>query len=721
MDPTPDALLNILLQNRGKPLSGRQILSQFELSRDQRQHALRLLDAMADEGLVRRVKKGLYALPKSSDMVTGTISIHRQGFGFVAPEAGDREDVFVPARFLREVMDGDRVAVSVQRSSRGGFEGRIIRVLERAHRQIVGTWQPGPDGGAVLPSDPALSRAIRLSGPPPAEARPGFLVVVAIEQYPDRRLPPRGSVIEVLGDPSDPQVEILAVAHKYALPREFSDTALEQAQAAAVGIKAEDLDGREDLRDRLFVTIDGETAKDFDDAVAVMREAHGAIRLWVAIADVGHYVVPGAPLDRDALDRGTSVYFPGTCLPMLPEALSNGICSLQPEVDRLVLTAEMLFDVRGNRLDSRFYPAVICSKARLTYTEVAAVLTGEETRNPALSDPLIPELHTMEELALRLQKMRTQRGSLDFDLPEPEIVLDLQGQPDQILRAERTVAHRIIEEFMLAANEAVATYLADRDLPVLYRVHEPPDMEKLLAFQTFLSHFNVGLVLGDGGVRPEALQEVLEAVRDRPEERMVNQLLLRSMKQARYSADNPGHFGLASDCYCHFTSPIRRYPDLVVHRILRQALAGRGRLPGTGELARLGDLLSQKERRAMEAEREIVALKRCQFMHDKVGEVFEACVSDVQPFGIFVELTDVFVEGLVHISSLDDDYYEFDEELHRLVGQRRRRIFRIGDPLKVRLVKVDLERRELDFELEDVTSAAPRSDRGRRSKKRRKS
>jgi ribonuclease R len=325
----------------------------------------------------------------------------------------------------------------------------------------------------------------------------------------------------------------------------------------------------------------------------------------------------------------------------------------------------------------------------------------------------------MEELAGYLLSMRHRRGSLDFDLPEPEIVLDLQGRPDQILRAERTIAHRIIEEFMLAANEAVATFLTDRNIPLLYRVHEAPDSEKLVAFQEFLAHFNIGLVVTDGSVSPERLQKVLETVQGRPEERMINQFLLRSMKQARYSSDNLGHFGLASDCYCHFTSPIRRYPDLIVHRILRKVLGVRKAAPSTLSLEELGDLTSQRERRAMEAEREIVALKRCQFMLDKTGQEFDACVADVQPFGIFVELQDIFVEGLVHVASLNDDYYEFDEELHRLVGQRRRRIFRIGDRVKVRLVKVNLERRELDFELEGMSVAAATRGSGRRKSKKR--
>ena len=703
MIPTPDFLLDLFRRQKGKPLSGRQVLAHFDLDRKERQETLALLDALVEEGLLRRARKGHYLAARSGQVVTGIVSVHRDGYGFVAPEQGQGPDVFIPARYLRGVMNGDRVAIQVGPAPRGGVQGQVVRVLNRAHQQLLGRLQEGGRHGMVIPSDPALSFAIPLAAPPPDKALPGFLVLVRIDRYPDRTGGPLGTVVEVLGDPADPQVEILAIAHKFDLPHRFSRQVEDLARQIPQVVTAAECQGRTDLRQLDIVTIDGETAKDFDDAVAVKREERGTIRLWVAIADVGHYVPEGGPIDVEALERATSVYFPGACLPMLPETLSNGICSLRPDEDRLALVAEMLFSGDGRRLEARFYPAVMRSCARLTYREVAAAL---EDRLDADS-PLVlrrDQFQVMAELAERLMAMRRRRGSLDFDLPEPEIVLDLQGRPDQILRSERTLAHRIIEEFMLAANEAVAGFLADREIPLLYRIHEPPELEKLQRFQEFLSHFNIGLELQDDTVNPRELQAVLDRVSGHPEERMVNQLLLRSMRQARYSEDNAGHFGLAADCYCHFTSPIRRYPDLVVHRILRQALSEEGvsarfkqnlerNLPG------LGEVTSQRERRAMEAERDSVALKRCQFMEDKIGEEFEALVADVQPFGFFVELIDVFVEGLVHVSSLDDDYYEFEEHLHRLVGQRRRRLFRIGDAVRVKLVRVNLDRRELDFEL----------------------
>jgi ribonuclease R len=415
-------------------------------------------------------------------------------------------------------------------------------------------------------------------------------------------------------------------------------------------------------------------------------------------------VAEGSPVDQEAYERGTSVYFPGKCIPMLPEKLSNGICSLNPNVERLAMTAEMLFDRQGHRLESRFYPSVICSRARLTYTEVAAMVLQEDPATTARFPEIYPHLLVMAELAQRLTAMRRQRGSLDFDLPEAEIVLDLQGRPENIVRAERNLAHRLIEEFMLAANEAVATFLAGRGAPFLYRIHEPPATERLQSFQEFIGHFNYGISLEKGSVDPRKLQELLAGLEGKPEERMINQVLLRCMKQANYSPENVGHFGLAADLYCHFTSPIRRYPDLVVHRVLRQVFTA-GKMPAKRKahlqevLPAMGEHTSQRERRAMEAEREIVSLKKCQFMADKVGEVFSGFVSGVQPFGFFVELKDLFVEGLVHISSIADDFYVFEEDLHRLVGQHRRRIFQIGDEVQVTVAKVDLDRREIDFVL----------------------
>lgn len=704
---SPIDILEFLQQQARHPLTAQEILEQFSLSRPQRQAAMRLLRSLVDEGVLVHIKGDRYSLPRQINLVTGTVSAHRDGYGFVSPARGEGADVFIPARFMREVMNGDRVVVRVEHGLRSGRpEGRIIRVLERAHRTLVGRFEAGRRFGYVVPADPRLGTDLLIPRGTARQVRPGQMVVARIDTYPGRNRSAEGTIVEVLGDPADPEVEILIIAHKYGLPVEFPGEVLAAAATVPERVEEADRQGREDLRQLPTVTIDGETAKDFDDAVSVRREEDGRIRLWVSIADVGHYVAEGSPVDLEAYERATSVYFPGKCLPMLPEKLSNGICSLNPNVERLAMTAEMLFDRQGHRLESRFYPSVICSRARLTYTEVAAMVVQEEPAPIARYPEIYPHLLVMAELAQRLTAMRRQRGSLDFDLPEAEIVLDLQGRPENIVRAERNLAHRLIEEFMLAANEAVATFLAGRGAPLLYRVHEPPSAEKLQSFQEFIGHFNYGISLEKGSVDPRKLQELLAGLEGKPEERMINQVLLRCMKQAQYSPENVGHFGLAADLYCHFTSPIRRYPDLVVHRVLRQVLTA-GKMPEKRKarlqevLPAMGEHTSQRERRAMEAEREIVSLKKCQFMADKVGAVFAGFVSGVQPFGFFVELKDLFIEGLVHISSIADDFYVFEEDLHRLVGQHRRRIFQIGDAMQVTVAKVDLDRREIDFVLAD--------------------
>lgn len=705
-------LLDFLQGQARHPLTAREILDHFSLSRPQRQAALRLLKSLVEEGALAHIKGDRYSLPRSINLVTGTVSAHRDGYGFVSPASGEGGDVFIPARFMREVMHGDRVVVRVEHGFRSGRpEGRIIRVLERAHRTVVGRFEVGRRFGYVVPADPRLGTDLFIPKAASRQVRPGQMVVARIDTYPGRNRSAEGTIIEVLGDPADPEVEILTIAHKYGLPVEFPGEVLAAVASVPDVVNEDDRRGREDLRLLPTVTIDGETAKDFDDAVSVRQESDGKVRLWVSIADVGHYVREGSPVDLEAYERGTSVYFPGKCLPMLPEKLSNGICSLNPAVDRLTMTAEMLFDRDGRRLDSRFYPAVIRSQARLTYTEVAAMLVENDAATIDRYPDIYPHLQVMAELAQRLTAMRRRRGSLDFDLPEAEIVLDLQGRPENIVRAERNLAHRLIEEFMLAANEAVATFLAGRDAPLLYRVHEPPSTEKLQAFQEFIGHFNYGISLDKGSVDPRRLQQLLVELEGKPEERMINQVLLRSMKQAHYSPENVGHFGLAADLYCHFTSPIRRYPDLVVHRALRQVLTA-GKLPDKHKahlqevLPAMGEHTSQRERRAMEAEREIVSLKKCQFMADKVGEVFPGFVSGVQPFGFFVELEDLFVEGLVHISSIPDDFYVFEEDLQRLLGQHRRRIFQVGGEVQVTVAKVDLDRREIDFVLAGEESAS---------------
>ncbi|TFG85820.1 MAG: ribonuclease R, partial [Gemmatimonadales bacterium] len=638
---------------------------------------------------------------RGATTITGTLVLHRDGYGFVTPEQmPGAEDLFIPARFVRPAMHGDRVLVSLERGLRGRPEGHVVRVLERARATLLGRFEVAAGVPRLIPLDPQLRESCLIPPDGGGGAREGEVVLARIETYPGRERLATARVVEILGAADDPAVEIRVAAERFGLPYVFPPEVLAAAAAIPQQIGDAELQGREDLRPLPFVTIDGETAKDCDDAVAVARLPQSGYRLWVAIADVASYVPAGSAIDREALNRGTSVYFPGSCLPMLPEALSNGICSLNPKADRLVMVAELDFDRSGMRQASRFYPGVIHSRARLTYTEVAAVIVGRDPEVSSRLSALVESLEVMRELAeLRIAR-RHERGSLDFDLPEAEIILGLRGRPEQIVRAERNLAHRLIEEFMLAANEAVAEYLERQKVPLVYRIHEPPAEEKLYAFQEFLGHFNQGLAIPVEGIKPKLLQELLERVAGTPEEALINHVLLRSLPQARYSVENRGHFGLAASCYCHFTSPIRRFPDLIVHRLLRRPLlspAREGRLPAS--LEEMAERSSHCERRAMEAERDIVSLKKCQYMLERIGEEHEGLVASVQPFGFFVELKDIFVEGLVHIASLGDDYYQFDEATHSLTGMSRRRRFTIGDPVTILVHKVDPARREIDFRL----------------------
>ncbi len=693
----------------GEPLRLRDLLVACHVVRGgkERQAVLETLAELHREGVVERLAGSRYVLAQQSvATMTGTLSVHRDGYGFVTPEGGG-EDIFVPARFLRENLHGDRVEVNLVPSRYGNRrEGRIVRTVERGTTTVIGRYQLQGRYASVVPDDgrlPMLSIPAGAAG----RAREGETVVAELASYPVGGRPATGRVTEVLGRPDDPEVEVLTAIRRHGLPDRFPPDTLAEAGKVPQELQEADLAGRTDLRELLTVTIDGETARDFDDAVSVRREGTG-IRLWVSIADVAHYVRPGSPLDREAYVRGTSVYFPDRCLPMLPEQLSNGICSLNPNVERLAMTAEMLFDAAGTVRESTFYPSVIKSAARLTYTLVRQIVADKDAGERDRYRQLVPDLELMLELAERLTSRRRERGSIDFDLPEPQIILDLQGETMAIVKAERNVAHRIIEEFMLAANEAVATFLAHREVPTLYRIHEPPDPAKLDEFREFVSHFGYQLPVKEGKITPGALQQFLVQADGRPEERMVNQLLLRCMKQARYAAENVGHFGLAAPLYTHFTSPIRRYPDLVVHRVLKGMLAGTLR---KGERERLAEILpetadhtSKRERLAMEAEREVVELKKVQFMRDKVGEEYDGFVSGVTPFGLFVELIEFFVEGLIHVTALPSDYYRFVESRHELLGEGARRTFRIGDPLRVRVASVSTERRQIDFVLAETAS-----------------
>ena len=676
-----------------------------------------MLDDMAADGEIVRLKGNAYALAGPVRTVRGRIAVHRDGYGFVTPESGG-EDVFIPSKQLKGALHGDLVETTSERSRMGGnkLDGRVVSVLERATSRVVGRYEETRRGAIVIPEDQRLNLVVEIPVKGRGAAEDGHQVVAELTRYPIGGRPAEGRVVEVLGWPDDPEVEVQSVIRRFDLPHIFEKGVLDEAEGIAETVSADDLKGRTDLRDMPTVTIDGETARDFDDAVSLRREGDN-FRLWVSIADVSHYVKKDSPLDREAYLRGTSVYFPDRCIPMLPERLSNGICSLNPQVDRLTMTAEMLFDSLGTMLASTFYPSVIKSSARLTYTIVKKIIVDDDREVADKYRPLTGMLAGMKTLSLSLQQMRKKRGSIDFDLPEPEIIIGLTGQTEGIIRAERNLAHQLIEEFMLAANEAVASFITSRDIPFLYRVHENPDPAKLNTFREFVFGFGYEFALVDDRVNPLELQRLLAQADGRPEERMVNYALLRCMKQARYAAENVGHFGLASACYCHFTSPIRRYPDLVVHRILKAALlAGSEGKRATKQLAiateRLGEVAehtSKRERVAMEAERDVVEMKKLQYMQQHLGEEFDGYISGVTGFGFFVELEELFVEGLVHVSTLADDLYNFVEKQHSLIGQHSRRVFRIGDAARVKVASVSPATRRIEFVLAAHVSSSPQS------------
>ena len=705
------AQLKILELFAKKPktrLTPAEILRRGGFGRDELQVIVDALRQLCRDGRLVRLKKNHYALPDGQKLIRGKVHAHPDGYGFLIPDDKNTEDLYLNRREMRRVMHGDRVMVRVDRKARGGTEAHVVQVLERAQKRLLGTYDEFDGKGFLVPMDARIG-AIPLA-PDAVKPEKGKVVAAEISRYGTAMSPPQAQVVKVMGDPDDPEVQAQSIVFRYGLSTRFPEEVHRETNQIAYSIPPEEIAARTDLRGLPIVTIDGENARDFDDAVHV-RKMDDRYELLVSIADVAHYVRADSALDQEAYARSTSVYFPDRAIPMLPEALSNGICSLNPNEDRLTKTVGIEFNAKGEVVGSRFFDSVIRSHQRMTYTNVRRILVDRDVEVLAYYGTLVDQFHLMEELAMLIYEQRKARGNLDFDLPEAEIILDIQGIPENIVRAERNIAHRIIEEFMIAANEAVARHLTERDLPALYRVHEGPDEEALEALAPFLLSLGYRLPLKKENIAPLEIQRLLEAARGKPEERVLNRVLLRSMKQAVYQPENIGHFGLASVCYTHFTSPIRRYPDLIVHRMLDRALRGEKLKPNERadllrSLQEAGKHTSERERHAMDAEREMVDLKKAQFMMNKLGEEFTGFITSLANFGFFVELDAYFVEGLVKLSSLTDDDYDYYEKEYVIKGRRHGRKFRLGDNVRVKVVKINAFRSEIDFELFQASEGA---------------
>ena len=696
--PSDEAVLRHLSESRKGPLKAKELAKALSVPTLDRLAFRDLLLEMVDRGRLYRVKGQRFAVPERINLVVGRVALTSKGDGFVKPDSGGQE-AFVPGLSLESAMDGDQVVIRVEGRPRGRSPvGRVIKVLERAHETLVGTYRPTRSFGIVRPQNRKIQKEVLVVQGDEGAATDGDMVVVRITTFGSGKMNPTGTIETVLGNAGDPGVDILAVIHGHGLPMEFPYEVEQYADDAVARRRADPGEGRIDRTDLHAFTIDPADAKDHDDALSIRRLDEGSTEVGIHIADVSHFVQAGDPVDLEALKRATSVYLVDRVIPMLPHALSTDACSLLPDVDRFALSLFTTVDDSGVVRDARLERTCVRSRHKLSYEAAQSVLDGTLSIDPT-TDEALAEL---ARLARALRDRREERGSLDFDLPEARVLLGESGRPLEIQRVERLASHRLVEDFMLLANEMVARKAEDARLPVLYRVHEPPPRDKMLELKSFLT--GLGLKTSRGELGPKELQTVLRKVRGRPEEGLVSRVVLRAMSRARYGPRNLGHFGLASNHYTHFTSPIRRYPDLWLHRVLALASIQDEPIPegwGGEELEGKAEHCSVRERVAEAAERDSVDLKKVEYMERHLGDEFTGTISGVTSFGLFVLLDEVFVEGLVHVNSMMDDYYAFQESGYRLVGERSRRSFRLGDRLAVRVSRIDKEERFIDFVMVD--------------------
>ncbi len=699
--PSREYILQMLTE-QGVPVSDGKLDQLLDIAPGEREMFARRLSAMEREGEIMRNRRNAICVVEKLDLVRGRVQGHPDGFGFLIRDE-DGPDMFLGPKEMHKVLHGDRVMVRQSGTDRRGRpEAKIVEVLEHAHQRLVGRLYTEHGILFVVAEDKRISQDLLVPQLEVGNAKPGQVVMVEVIAQPTKHGQPVARVIEVLGNYADPGMEIEIALRKHDLPHDFSEEVERLSKALPEGVTAADRRGRVDLRDLPLVTIDGETARDFDDAVFCETRSGGGFRLVVAIADVSHYVNPGDVLDREALLRGNSVYFPRRVIPMLPERLSNGLCSINPEVERLCMACDMKVDARGEVESYQFSSAVMRSHARLTYTQVAEMLADARGAAAQQYRKLLPNIENLYRLYGLLAKSRARRGAIDFETIETQMIFNDQGKIERIVQVKRNDAHRLIEECMLAANVCASDFLHKNHHPMLYRIHEGPTPEKLEALRDFLKGFGFSL---DGGDEPHAKDyaKLLVRIKDRPDAQLLQTVMLRSLRQAVYSPDNVGHFGLAYESYTHFTSPIRRYPDLLVHRAIKAVLAKKRHEPGNWH--DLGARCSMTERRADDATRDVEAWLKCYYMQDKIGASFEGSISGVTAFGVFVALDGVYVEGLVHVSDLGNDYFHFDAGKHHLMGERGHERYRLGDRIRVKVARVDLGTSKIDFVLDPVNAA----------------